>query len=102
MGVILKNTPIEDKHGALHTACYASIRGAFSVVRKQKFGNEYVLIANMTIYIDENARRTGKEQVESMQVAAPLKDFEQDMVIDNPFLLLYGEIKKQFPECEDC
>ena len=103
MGVLLHESPIEDKHGCVHNSCYASIRGVFSVVRKQKFGSNYVLLANMIVYAHEDARRTGKEQLESVQVAAPLPaSFEEDWVIEQPFTLLYSEIKKQFPNCEDC
>lgn len=102
--MILEGVPIEGKYGATYEGCYASIRGNFSVVQREKFGKGYFLVANLIVYLNKQARLDGKEQLESVQVVAALpSDFpEVDSTIISPYALLYGEIHKQFPGCVDC
>lgn len=104
MGVLLHNSPIEDGYGCMHDSCYASIRGNFSVVRKDGLGGGWYLVANLTVHVSKEARDAKKEQLESVQVAVALPSSfpAEDPIVEDPFGLLYGEIVKQFPNCEAC
>lgn len=104
MGVLLHGVPIEGKYGARYESCYASIRSNFSVVQRERFGKGFFLVANLTIFLSKEARDGGKEQLDSMQVVVPLPSSfpEVDATINEPYSLIYEQVHKDFPQCEDC